>query len=144
MKYYVVEWRGPFTYDEVVSEQGWEDNEELYAISHEPPIQENRTLYVGRASKQRIGKRLEYHNAAHSIHETYGDRSICYYLGRVRLRDGKRWSEKRVKDIESAIIYYHNDILHFNIQNTSSYYGRNLSVTQIGAVPPGIGNFTLE
>jgi hypothetical protein len=144
VKYYVVEWRGPFTYGEVIADQGWEDDEELYAIAHEPPTRENRTLYVGRASRQYIGKRLDYHNAAYNIHEKYGGRSIRYYLGRVRFREGKRWSEKRVRDIENAIIFQHGEQLQFNIQSTASYSGRSLSVTQIGVVPPGIVSFSIQ
>ncbi|MBD3408422.1 MAG: hypothetical protein GF411_20025 [Candidatus Lokiarchaeota archaeon] len=47
MKYYVVDWDGSFTFDEVIDEKGWDDDAELYAICHEPPTRQNRTLYVG-------------------------------------------------------------------------------------------------
>ena len=32
MEQYDIIWRGPFTFDEIVDDEGYEDEEELYAI----------------------------------------------------------------------------------------------------------------
>ncbi|MBD3408421.1 MAG: hypothetical protein GF411_20020 [Candidatus Lokiarchaeota archaeon] len=87
---------------------------------------------------------MKRHQADWDIYDKYGEQSIRYYLGGVRLKTGKRWSEKRVRDIEAAIIYYHGEDLEFNIRNTQSYSGRSLTVTHTGSVPPGIIDFVIE
>jgi hypothetical protein len=140
--HYVVQWRGPFTYDDVIEYEGWEDDEALYAITHEPPVNEPRTLYIGSATKRYIGTRLwGRHRAVRHVRDMYGQRFIRYYLATVRLRVGKRWSRKRVLDIEKSIIYFHRGSLEFNTQNTKSYKGRVKVVTNIGNVPPGMQDF---
>jgi hypothetical protein len=142
--HYVVEWRGPFTIDEVIEFEGWEDDDALYAVVHEPPVRESQTLYIGSATKQYIGTRLwGRHHGVRRIRKQKGRRSLRYYLATVRLRVGKRWSRKRVLDIEKAIIYFHGDYLEFNTQNTKTYSGRVLVVTNIGNVPPGIHDFEI-
>ncbi|OLS21203.1 MAG: hypothetical protein HeimC2_34210 [Candidatus Heimdallarchaeota archaeon LC_2] len=146
MEEYVIIWRGNFTYDEVIEDEGDDDSEEIYAITHEPPIRDSKTKYIGLAYRQNIGDRLKSsHTADEYLFEKYGERSIRYYLGRVELKKiGQIRSEQRLYEIESAMIYYHyniEDILEANIQSTSSYNGRDLRILNRGKVPPRIVDF---
>ncbi|MCK5238194.1 MAG: hypothetical protein KAR33_01530 [Candidatus Thorarchaeota archaeon] len=142
--HYVVEWRGPFSFEEVLDEEGWEDTECLYTITHEPPIRDSKLLYIGSATKRYIGTRLSYyHKNVERIREKYGDRSVFYYLGSIRLRTGKSWSRKRALDVEAAIIFGHADLLEFNKQNTETYDRRLMVLTNIGDVPPDLMDFQM-
>lgn len=141
MEEYEIQWRGPFTWDDIVEEEGYFDEERIYAIAHEPPVRTGKTLYIGKATKQYIGTRLSRHGADMAIFDDYGERSISYYLGEVVLDEGQRRSERRTLDIETALINHHADMLEYNIQSTVYYYGRNLSITQTGNVPPGLEDF---
>ncbi len=141
MEHYTIWWKGPFTYDEVIEDEGYGDDEDLYAIAHIPPKRAPRTLYIGRSFRQYVADRLKRHHADYAIYEKYGEKSIRYYLGRIRLKRGQRRSEKRVADIEAAIIYNHGDELEFNVQSTAAYYGRALSISHKGSVPPGLEDF---
>ncbi len=141
MEHYTVLWRGPFTYDEVIEEEGYDDDEDLYAIAHIPPRRGPRTLYVGHSFRQYVADRLKQQPAIDAIYEKYGERSVRYYLGRIKLKPGQRRSEKRVADIEAAIICNHGDELEFNYVNTVTYSGRDLSVSHRGSVPPRLRDF---
>lgn len=144
MEKYTIRWRGPFTFDEVIEEEGYDYSEELYAIVHDPPVRASKTLYIGRAVGQFIGGRLKRHNADFAIWVDYGERSVAYYLGGVVLRGGKRMSPQRTVDIESAIICHHGDELEYNIASTQTYSGRHVQIRHSGDVPPGIENFSTK
>ncbi len=141
MEQYTIEWRGPFSWDEVVNQEGYYGEERLYAIAYEPPVRKGKTLYIGKATKQRIGKRLYRSSADISIADDYGERSIVYYLGEVILGDNQRRSERRTLDVEAALINCHAEMLEYNIQSAAFYYGRDLKIRQRGNVPPGIESF---
>jgi len=141
MERYTIVWRGPFTFEEVIENEGYGDDEDLYAIAHIPPKRKPRTLYIGRSFRQYVANRLKRHHADYAIYEKYGDRSVRYYLGRVKLKPHQRRSEKRIADIEAAIICNHGDDLEFNIQNSQTYSGRDLAIRHTGSVPPGLENF---
>lgn len=145
MEEYVIIWRGAFTWDTVIEDEGYDDREEIYAITHEPPVRESKTKYIGMAYHQNIGDRLNSnHSADDYLFDKYGQRSIRYYLGRIELKSNQIRSEQRLKEIESAMIYYHyniEDILEANLQSTSSYNGRDLRILNRGKVPPRITDF---
>ena len=139
---YSVRWRGPFTWEEVREEKGYHEKEELYAIAHEPPTREPKTLYVGMTYWHYIGNRLAIgHHADAAIEDEYGYTSIVYYLGLIKLDPDQIRSEHRTKDVEAAIINKHGDYLEFNKQSTNTYYGRDLKISHIGSAPPGLENF---
>ncbi|MBA7672432.1 hypothetical protein ES703_80609 [subsurface metagenome] len=144
MEKYTIRWRGPFTFDEVIEEEGREYSEELSAIVHDPPVRVSRTLYIGRAVGQFIRDRLKRHDTDFAIWKDYGERSVAYHLGRIVLSGGKRISAQRTADIESAIICNHGDELEYNIVNTQTYSGRHVKIRHSGEVPPGIENFSTK
>ncbi len=141
MERYTIFWRGPFSWEQVTNEEGYNDQERLYAITHEPPVRVRRTLYIGRATKQWTGQRLYRHQTDSDIAEDYSESSIVYYLGEVQLAEGQRRTERRTVDIEAAIISNHADILEYNIQSTVFYYGRDLEIKMKGNIPPGLEDF---
>ncbi len=145
MEKYTVRWRGPFTFDEVIDEEeGYVHSEELYAIAHDLPVRDSKTLYIGRAVGQFIGERLKRHDTDFAIWTDYGERSVVYYLGRIVLSGEKRMSAQRTFDIESAIICNHGEELEYNIANTQTYSGRHVKIRHSGEVPPGIENFSTK
>ena len=57
------------------------------------------------------------------------------HFGIIEVDDGYRISERRIKDIEALMIYYHR--LHYgqpihNRLNTRGYYGRDLLIWNLG------------
>ncbi len=141
MESYTIFWRGPFSWEQVINEEGYNDQERLYAIAHEPPVRVSRTLYIGRATRQWTGQRLYRHQTVSNIAEEYDESSIVYYLGEVQLTKDQRHSERRTADIEAALINNHAEILEYNIQSTAIYYGRNLEIMHKGSVPPSLEDF---
>lgn len=143
MDEFTVEWRGPYTFDEIIDYEGY-DKEELYAIAWTPPKRVHRTKYVGMAYFQFIGQRLKQpHDADELLYIKHGVSSIRYFVGKILKRKGYI-TNKRVRDVEAAIIFHHslNEddtlMLEANIQSTEGYNGDPLEIYHIGDVPPGI------
>jgi len=142
MKKFLITWRGPFTWEEVIEEEGFSDDEDIYAIAWEPPKRANRTRYIGIAISQYIGDRLNQgHDGDYWLDEQHGEKSIRYYLGQISVGKGRRITDQNIKDLEAALIYYHynfKDICGANVQSTSNFYGIDLEVRNKGNIPPGI------
>jgi hypothetical protein len=85
MEKYTIQWRGLVTWDEVVNEEGYYEEERIHAIAHKPPVRSGKTLYIGKATKQAIGDRLYRSEVDSAIADDYGEKSIVYYLGEVVL-----------------------------------------------------------
>ena len=80
MKKFFINWRGPFTWEEVIKEEGFSDDEDIYAITWEPPKRKNRTRYIGIAIRQYIGKRLNQGHDVLIVNKIKEFASTSYYL----------------------------------------------------------------
>ncbi len=149
MKKFAVFWRGSFDWYEVTEKEGFRKDEDIYAISWEPPKSDSRTRYIGIAIQQYIGTRLKdpNHDADNWLYKQHREKNIRYYLGKITTEKGRRKTEQNIKNIEAATIYYHykfKDVCGANVLNSANYRGIDLEVRHLGNIPPMIENFRKE
>ncbi len=124
MEHVTVNWTGPYSYEVLDDTKGHADDFGLYAFSRVFGDSET-LLYIGLAYWQTLFQRIGQHNW---IADVRGQ--IRVRMGVIVFDTGQKHSEKRLKDVEAALIYY-NQPLH-NTQHMSSYSGRKLQIINQG------------
>ncbi len=121
-------WRGPYRLDRAY----WTEASQgggIYAICRKWGKASERILYIGEAYFQELGLRLKQHTW---LEDLRGEIKVRFAT--VELEGGSKQSQRRAKDIEALLIFYHQP--EYNIQNRNSYLGRELEITSYGRCGP--------
>ena len=121
-------WRGPYRLDrayETEASKGWG----IYAICRKWGKVPEKVLYIGHAYFQELGQRLKQHRW---LDDLRGE--IKVHFATVELKEGSKQSQRRAKDIEALLIFYHQP--EYNPQHKKSYRGRELEIASYGRSGP--------
>jgi len=124
----ILKWHGPYAIS-TATETGVAFDKGLYMVTRKW-AQIEKLIYIGR-TKRSLAQRIHEHNWW--LTELRGQVFVRYAI--IELGTNKRFSEKRLADIEALLITYHSP--PENTVNYNYYYGRlSLQVNNIGRRGP--------
>jgi len=127
-------WYGPFDIDDIYDL----DFEVLDDYGFYMFLYGNEIVYIGQAYYQFIRDRIKQHLRGDSvwewIKENYNIEQISIKIATIEYMGQKRVSKQLFNDIESLLIITQEP--PGNIQNTKTYWGRDLKITNLGKYKP--------
>ena len=120
-------WSKSMTIDKAINKKE-KDHEYLYSI-----FGKSKLLYIG-MTQGYIGNRLSRHEILDEILDDYSERQIRIKFGNVIAPSFGRITRKLIQDVEAVLINYHDP--PYNTQNTSTYWGRDVQITNQGTYRP--------
>lgn len=118
--------------------KGYGKDDYLYMILRADPCVDDWDLeleYIGMAYDQYVADRLKRHHKLLEIAEETPRRKMVFVkFGQVILPEGRKVSIQLIKDIENALIYWHEP--PYNDTGYASYNGRPIKIINLGKYKP--------